>query len=98
MDHIDKRLATDARNSRFNCAVCASLGVARKMLNRYYTLTDMSEVYQIAMGTFVPHLPSVFYSDHRFAPHVVLHPHHKLAYLKNAQWEEEWMDTASEIV
>ena len=54
MDHIDKRLTTDMCNSRFNCAIRASLGVARKMLNRYYTLTDISEVYQIAMGTFVP--------------------------------------------
>ena len=33
-----------------------------------------------------------------FAPHVVLHPCHKLTYFKNAHWEEEWTDMASEIV
>ena len=28
----------------------------------------------------------------------MLHPHHKLAYFNNAQWEKEWIDTASERV
>ena len=99
MDHIDKRLATDTCNSRFNHAIRASLGVARKTLNRYYTLTDMSEVYQIAIGTFVPP-PSLLFSilTTFFAPHIVLHPHHKLAYIKTATWEDKWMDTALEIV
>ena len=100
MDHIDDRLMTDTCISRFNHAIRASLGVARKTLNRYYTLTDMYEVYQIAMVCLRP--PSLLFSAYIltffFAPHIVLRPRHKLAYFKNAQWEEEWMDTASEIV
>ena len=56
MDHIDERLTTDALNPRYNCAIRASLGIARKTLDRYYTLTDMSEVYWISMGMFAPPL------------------------------------------
>ena len=100
MDHIDECLMTDTCNPRFNCAICASLGVVRKTLNRYYTLTYMSEVCQITMGMLAP--PSLLFSAYIltnfFAPHIVLHPRHKLTYFKNAQWEEERMDTASEIV
>ena len=29
---------------------------------------------------------------------VVLHPSHKLTYLQNAGWSEEWIATAKEIV
>jgi hypothetical protein len=28
----------------------------------------------------------------------VLHPRHKLAYFKNANWEDSWVDTAERIV
>jgi hypothetical protein len=28
----------------------------------------------------------------------VLHPRHKLQYFKNAGWEEEWVETARNIV
>ena len=29
---------------------------------------------------------------------LVLHPCHKLKYFENAGWEEEWIDTAHQIV
>ena len=29
---------------------------------------------------------------------LVLHPRHKLRYFKNAEWQEEWIETAEEIV
>ena len=29
---------------------------------------------------------------------LVLHPHHKLHYFKTAGWEDEWIDTAHNIV
>ena len=104
MDHIDEHLTTDALNPRYNRAIHASLGIARKTLNRYYTLTDMSEVYRIAMGMLAPPLfclysdSGFFFFSARIAPHVVLHPRHKLAYFKSANWEDKWMDTALEIV
>jgi hypothetical protein len=51
MDYIDQTLSTQAINSvRFEPAIRASLSLAKKTLNRYYTMTDSSEVYRIAMG------------------------------------------------
>jgi hypothetical protein len=37
---------------RFEPAIRAALGLAKKTLNRYYNLTDDAEVYRIAMGKF----------------------------------------------
>jgi hypothetical protein len=41
------------------------------------------------------HLSILITSIDRFA---VLHPRHKLQYFKNAGWEEEWVETARNIV
>jgi hypothetical protein len=30
--------------------------------------------------------------------HAVLHPHHKLGYFRNAGWEQDWIDTAKDLV
>ncbi|KAF8550527.1 hypothetical protein OG21DRAFT_397915 [Imleria badia] len=49
----------------------------KKTLNRYYELTDSSDVYRIAM---------------------VLHPRHKLQYFRQANWEQDWINTAEELV
>ena len=53
MDHIDT-VFTDAcqRTSKFSPAVWAEIQIAKKTLNRYYSLTDASELYRIAMGLF----------------------------------------------
>lgn len=29
---------------------------------------------------------------------IVLHPCHKLAYFKNAQWEDDWVTTAEKLI
>ena len=50
MDHIDQVLATDAAMSTMNLAVRAALCVGKSTLNHYYECTDLSKVYQIAMG------------------------------------------------
>jgi hypothetical protein len=53
MDHIDKILTTDSLNKKeFESAICAALGLAKKMLNQYYNETDHTEVYRIAIGAF----------------------------------------------
>ncbi|TFY73141.1 hypothetical protein EWM64_g10871, partial [Hericium alpestre] len=77
MDHIDQHLTFDSLDTKFHPVIRASLNIAKCTLNRYYTMTDLSEVYRIAM---------------------VLHPRHKLAYFKNARWEQEWIDTARDVV
>jgi hypothetical protein len=51
MDVIDEKLTTDSLDrTKFDPAIRASLGLAKKTLNRYYNMTDWSEVYRIAMG------------------------------------------------
>jgi hypothetical protein len=51
MDGIDERFTTNSLNrSKFDASICASLELAKKTLNRYYNMTDWSEVYCIAMG------------------------------------------------
>ena len=52
MDLIDEHLTTRSLDTDLNIAVRASLGLAKKTLNRYYAKTDDSELYRIAMGTF----------------------------------------------
>jgi hypothetical protein len=50
MDHIDEKLTTKSLNVD-NCpAVRITLSFAKKTLNRYYNLTDSSEVYCIAIS------------------------------------------------
>ncbi|KIL54666.1 hypothetical protein M378DRAFT_18675 [Amanita muscaria Koide BX008] len=48
MVKIDEVLATNATDSTYLPAIQAALAVGAKLLNRYYELTDMSDVYRIA--------------------------------------------------
>jgi hypothetical protein len=96
MDHIDQHLTTQSLNRLYGPPVRVALALGKATLNRYYNLTDASEVYRIAMGMesisiYLPRsLDNLLY--------VVLHPRHKLEYFKNAGWEEDWIKTAEELV
>jgi hypothetical protein len=52
MDCIDEVLATNALDSQYSLSIQAALTMGKKMLNRYYSKTDLSEVYRIAMGMY----------------------------------------------
>ena len=52
MDHIDRHLTTSALNSSYHPAIKAALAMGKKLLNKYYTLTDHSEMYRIALSEF----------------------------------------------
>ncbi|KAH9030316.1 hypothetical protein EDB85DRAFT_2246259 [Lactarius pseudohatsudake] len=49
MDRIDEVLATSASDSQYSVSVQAALAMGKKTLNRYYSKTDHSKVYRIAM-------------------------------------------------
>ena len=49
MDHIEEKLSIGSLAMSNNPAIRAVLTIAQKTLNRYYGLTDSSEVYRIAM-------------------------------------------------
>jgi hypothetical protein len=43
-------LAAASNNEAYSPAIRAALKLGTKLLNKYYSLTDNSEVYRIAMG------------------------------------------------
>ncbi|KIM52767.1 hypothetical protein SCLCIDRAFT_140432 [Scleroderma citrinum Foug A] len=50
MDYIDEVFTTSMLDhTRFDPAIHAAIGLAKKTLNKYYSLTDSSKVYCIAM-------------------------------------------------
>ena len=53
MDHIDSVLATNAIDNRYCLAVQAALTIGKKTLNHYYSKTDLSNIYRIAMGNIL---------------------------------------------
>jgi hypothetical protein len=52
MDYIDKHLASGALNPKYLPSIQASMLIGKRLLNKYYNVTDHSEVYRIAMGMF----------------------------------------------
>ena len=50
MDMIDKHLATAALDNKYEPLIQAALAVGKNLLNKYYNMTDHSELYCIAMG------------------------------------------------
>ena len=101
MDHIDSVLinvivtGTDQKEIKLLASIMAALSIGKHTLNHYYDKTDLSEVFCIAMGKYLSFILSFDMLMYFF---VVLHPHHKLQYFKNAGWTQEWIDTAQGIV
>ena len=52
MDSIDKHLTSGALNAKYLPSIQASMFIGKRLLNKYYNMTDHSEVYRIAMGMF----------------------------------------------
>ena len=50
MGYMNDQLTAHASNLKLSPAIHASIGLAKKTLNKYYSLSDLSEVYHIAMG------------------------------------------------
>jgi hypothetical protein len=94
MDHIDQTLASQSVNHNYNAPIHAVLSMGKKTLNHYYTLTDSSELYRIAMS-----MSTLFHAGtiiHYNPP--VLHPRHKMSYFHKSSWEPAWIATAHEII
>lgn len=51
MDYIDEVLTNASiDNVSFAPPIRAALNIGKKVLNKYYSLTDASEIYRIAIG------------------------------------------------
>ncbi|KAG1744021.1 uncharacterized protein EDB91DRAFT_1004174, partial [Suillus paluster] len=60
MDLINETLATHMLNNALLPSIRAAAGLAKRTLNRYYQLTDSSDVYRIAMILHPRHKLSYF--------------------------------------
>ena len=84
MDFINDKLTAHAHNRSLSPAIRASLNLGKKTMNRYYSLTDASEVYRIAMSTWLVSW-LIFLTIALLIPsQSVLHPRHKLTYFKTS--------------
>jgi hypothetical protein len=54
MDRLDNELNSTHGNRPLHPSIVVAMKLARRKLNRYYSLTDLSSVYRIAMGTYSP--------------------------------------------
>jgi hypothetical protein len=52
MDHIDSHLTTASQDLEYSPAIRASLALGKAHLNKYYNMTDDSEIYRIAMSKY----------------------------------------------
>ena len=50
MDKMHEELVTATKNENYSLALHVTLALRKDLLNKYYSLTDNSEVYHIAMG------------------------------------------------
>ena len=57
MDHLDQVLTMASLNEddEYDNAICVACSLAKKTLNMYYSLTDASATYCIAMSTCMTH-------------------------------------------
>lgn len=53
MDNMDYTLSKMAANPKYKKSICVAVELARRTLNRYYSKTDLSKAYRIAMGTYI---------------------------------------------
>ena len=94
MDYIDAHLATASQNSLHSPAIRAALVLGKAHLNKYYDMTDHSEVYRIAMSE-CSFLVNLFKCQFCLT---VLHLQHKLKYFRDANWDDAWVTAATAIV
>jgi hypothetical protein len=96
MDHLDQHLASSAVNLSLPASIRSAATLGKHTLNKYYNMTDLSEVYRIAMGK--PFLILYLLCFTNWPVWKVLHPRHKLGYFKSAKWDDKWIKTAKQIV
>lgn len=63
MDKMHAELTAAANNNEYSPALRAALSLGKSLLNKYYSLTDDSEVYRIAIGMY--NFICLLYNDDR---------------------------------
>ena len=96
MDTIDRAFTTASMaNEDFCLPVKLGLELGKRIINKYYNLTDESEIYRVSIGIpFKCFLYSFTVSDIFI---LVLHPGLRMWYFKTNKWPQEWQDEAVSI-
>jgi hypothetical protein len=93
MDMIDRMLDGAASDDTLNESIRAALSLGHNLLYKYYKLTDLSDVYRIAMS-----MSPCAISYPLLIALLVLHPGHKTRYFKKAGMDDAWISKAIEMV
>jgi len=94
MDTIDRAFTTAAMDGEEFCLpIKLGLKLGKRIMNKYYNLTDESEIYRVSIGNFC----FLCFSIVTNILNIVLHPSLKARYFKANKWPQEWEDEAIEI-
>lgn len=52
MDHFDEKLATIIVSPHYSPSIRSAIRFGKKTLNKYYSKTDHSNIYRVAMGPY----------------------------------------------
>ncbi len=95
MDMINCALTMASLDSEDFCLpIKLGLKLRKHIINKYYNLTDESEIYCVSIGIF---LCFQCFSIVTNIFNIVLHPSLKARYFKANKWPWEWQDEAIEI-
>lgn len=93
MDAIDEQFATGIVEGReLSMPLKQALAIGKRTLNKYYALTDASDIYRMAMGTSL-----ILSKDSSLIPIIVLHPSYKTTYFTRLSWSRTWINEAIKV-
>jgi len=93
MDTINWAFMTASMDDEDFCLpIKVALELSKRLMNKYYNLTDESEIYRssIRMGSLLISCCCLIYF-------VVHHPGLKTQYFKDNKWQQDWQDEAIAI-
>jgi len=93
MDTIDHAFTTASMDDdNFSLPIKVALELGKRIMNKYYNLTDESEIYHVSIGTLF-----LFIALLCLTHFIVLHPGLKTQYFKDNKWPQNWQDNVIAI-
>ena len=93
MDTIDRAFTTASMDDEHFCfPIKVALELGKHIMNKYYNLTDESEIYRSSIS-----MPSLLSPCIWLIHFVVLHPGLKTNYFRENRWQQSWQDEAIAI-
>ena len=93
MDTIDRAFTTASMDDdNFSLPIKVALELGKRIMSKYYNLTDKSEIYRVSIGTLF-----LFIALLCLTHFIVLHPGLKTQYFKDNKWPQNWQDNVIAI-